>query len=352
MITRDDQLMAFAPELQSAPWVALDTEADSLHTYPEKLCLVQLSIPGRDVLVDPLAQINLAPLWPVLTGHELILHGADYDLHLLVEQAGFVPTAVFDTMLAARILGYDRFGLGDLVTRHCGVTLEKGSQKADWSRRPLTPKLEAYARNDTRYLKAIETILRAELTAKGRLAWHQEMCTRLVAETARATPVDPNEIWRVKGSFALSRPQLAVLREVWHWREQEALASKRPPFFIMSHDALIGIARAAVAQQDLTPILPRKFYPPRRDRLEQAVGRGLAVPANQQPLPPHREKHRMSYRQRKAFEALQGVRDRQATALMLDPSLIASKATLIALASDGEVAWQKIMSWQRDLMKG
>ncbi len=154
MIDSDGKLSEFLPELRAAEWVAMDTEADSLHAYPEKLCLMQISTAERDGLMDPLARIDLHPLWPALKKQQLILHGADYDLRLLRKNHGFVPDRIFDTMLASRLLGEREFGLYHLVKKHLGVTLEKGSQKADWSRRPLTPRMEAYARNDTHLSQA------------------------------------------------------------------------------------------------------------------------------------------------------------------------------------------------------
>ncbi len=173
MIDTDEQLAAVLPQLRAADWIALDTEADSLHAYPEKLCLIQLSIPAADLLVDPLSSLNLAPILEVLGQHELVLHGADYDLRLLRKSRAFVPSGLFDTMLASRLLGDREFGLTHLVAKYLEVQLEKGPQKANWARRPLTPRMEAYARNDTRYLKPLADILKTQLQEKGRLAWHQ-----------------------------------------------------------------------------------------------------------------------------------------------------------------------------------
>ena len=248
VIDTDEKLAAFLPQLATAAWIALDTEADSLHAYPEKLCLIQISIVGHDVLIDPLARVNLAPLFGILSQHQLILHGADYDLRLLRKYCGFVPTAIFDTMLASRLLGCREFGLVNLVAKYLGAKLEKGPQKANWARRPLTPRMAEYARHDTLYLKPLTDLLTAELTAKGRLEWHRQACARLIADATEVHAPDPNEVWRVKGSHLLPPPALAVLRAIWHWREQEAIASNRPPFFILSPDAMVGLAAEAEAR--------------------------------------------------------------------------------------------------------
>ena len=157
------KLEAFLAGLRAARWVALDTEADSLHAYPEKVCLIQISTASGDRLIDPLAGISLDALLEALSGHELIMHGADYDLRLLEKHHEFVPSAIFDTMLAARLLGLRKFGLSDLVESYLGVKLEKGPQKANWALRPLTERMERYARNDTHYLKPLADRLREEL---------------------------------------------------------------------------------------------------------------------------------------------------------------------------------------------
>src|SRR5438105_3696338 len=203
VIDTEQKLEIFLPVLQAATWVAVDTEADSLHAYPEKVCLIQISTIAGDRLIDPLACLNLDPLLDALSGHELIMHGADYDLRLLRRHHDFVPSAIFDTMLAARLLGLRQFGLGFLVDQYLQVKLEKGPQKANWALRPLTERMERYARCDTHYLKPLTDRLRPELEAKGRLAWHQESCARLIFDTGRSKPADMDSVWRIKGSHLL-----------------------------------------------------------------------------------------------------------------------------------------------------
>ena len=256
MVDTQPKLEAFLPSLRGADWVAVDTEADSLHAYPEKVCLIQVSIVGQDALIDPLAELDLALFLEALSGRELIMHGADYDLRLLRKHHEFVPRAIFDTMLAARLLGVRQFSLSNLVEQYLGVKLEKGAQKANWAIRPLTEKMVRYARNDTHYLKPLSDRLRAELEAKGRLAWQQESCSRLVEDCAEHRPADMDSVWRLRGSHLLGRPGLAVLRELWRWREGEAMASNKPPFFVMSHDALVEIDAAAATRRPIEPYLP------------------------------------------------------------------------------------------------
>jgi ribonuclease D len=350
VINTDGSLAEFLPELQCAEWVALDTEADSLHAYPEKLCLIQISTARGDKLVDPLSKIDLTMLWPVLKKHEIIIHGADYDLRLLRKTNGFVPNQIFDTMLASRLLGEREFGLFSLVKKHLGIELEKGSQKADWSRRPLTPRMETYARHDTHYLKALSDILREQLREKGRLPWLEQCCDRLIAECAIPTKPEPDLVWRIKGSHKLVPRELAVLRQIWQWREKEAVAGNRPPFFVLSHEALIAIAAAATNHAAYEALFPVHLSARRKDGLLEAIQQGLTVLPEQQPQVLRSHSRRQSDAERRRFTTLEQGRNRRAGELQLDPTLIASRATLVALAFDWDQAKGDLMEWQRTIL--
>jgi len=351
VIDTDEKLAALLPKLRAARWLALDTEADSLHAYPEKVCLIQISTADGDELVDPLAPINLGPLFDAFNAHELIFHAADYDLRLLEKHHQFTPSAIFDTMLAARLLGEWQFGLSALVEKFLGVKLDKGSQKADWAQRPLTERMEIYARNDTHHLKPLAGKLKSALEGKGRLAWHQESCARLIAECSQPPVVDADSIWRIKGGHALSRPALAVLRELWQWRETEAVAANRPPFFILSHEKLVDFAAAAAAHHPVEPLLPPRMSPRRRDGLVEAIKAGLAIPASQHPEIIRHKFKRPSEAEFRRFRELEKRRDAHAHQLGIDPTLIASKATLGDLSRDWDMHASQLMNWQRELLK-
>lgn len=351
MIDTDHKLADFLPELAAAPWVAVDTEADSLHAYPEKLCLLQISIPDRDVLVDPLSRTELTPLWEVLVRRELVFHAADYDLRLMAKHHSFVPMALFDTMLAARLIGCRQFGLANLVEQFLGLKLEKGPQKSDWARRPLTERMENYARNDTRHLQPLSDLLRQRLAEKGRLDWCAESCRRLIAESTAPVQVDEDLNWRIKGSAKLSRLSLAVLREIWHWREAEARRANKPPFFIFQHDALIRLADAAAHGGDWSGLIPRRYSPRRVEALRRALEAGLATPPARQPKILRGKQYFPTEREKARFTELRNVRDARATELDLDPTLIASKEVLLQLSRDDETAWNGLMNWQRGLLR-
>lgn len=351
MIDTERKLDAFLPVLRAATWVAVDTEADSLHAYPEKVCLIQISTVSGDRLIDPLAHLNLDPLLDALSGHELIMHGADYDLRLLLKHHEFVPSAIFDTMLAARLLGLRQFGLGHLVEKYLGVKLEKGPQKANWALRPLTERMERYARNDTLYLKPLSDRLKVDLQANGRLAWQQESCARLIQDSTQHRPPDMDAIWRIKGSHLLGPPALALLRELWQWREKEAVAANKPPFFVISHDALVNIAAAAALAQPIETFLPRHISERRRGALMKALAHGLALCPDHHPGIIRRVTRRPSEGERRRFDVLQKHRDAQAAKLGIDPTLVASRGVLSDLAYDWDKHANELMTWQRDLLQ-
>lgn len=349
MIDTQPRLVDLSRRLRDAPWLAIDTEADSLHSYPDRLCLLQISHPGEDALVDTLARLDLAPLLEVLARHELILHGGDYDLRLLRRDLGFIPTTVFDTMSAARLVGCQEFGLNNLLRTLLGVTLDKGSQKANWARRPLTERMATYARNDTHYLKPLADRLRADLHARERVEWHRQCCAQLVSECARLNLPDPERVWRLGGSQRLDRRGLGVLRELWLWREAEALLWHRPPFFILSHDLLVALAEHAANNEPCDPLLPPHLHYPRRAGLKAAIKRGLELPAERLP---QRLKHtsvRLTDGARRKLDQLRKHRDRRARDLELDPALIASRPDLVQVAVNPDHV-QCLMPWQRDLL--
>ncbi len=348
MIATDAALAAFLPRLATSDPVAIDTEADSLHCYFEKLCLIQLSMPGEDLLIDPLARMDLTPLFAELAQKQLILHGADYDLRLL-RRVGFTASlTIFDTMIAARLTGHAEFSLAALIVKHFGITLTKGSQKANWARRPLSPQMEEYAKNDTRFLIELAEKLTRELHALGRWEWFLQSCLRAV-ETAQTDRVrDVENAWRINGSKDLRGRAAAVLRALWQWRDEEARAVDRPPFHILQNEKLIEAAQQFDAGSHVSvPQLPharaRRFY--------AAAEAGLRLPEAEWPQPLRKARSRPSVEQERLFNKLKTQRDQAAVALKLDASLIAPKAMLEAVAADPETALPRLMTWQRSLIE-
>ena len=228
--------------IDTAERVALDTEADSLHNYFEKVCLVQLSFGGEHYLIDPLAGLDLNGLSEALADKPLILHGGDYDLRMLRASIGFRPRReVFDTMIAAQLLGLEQIGLAALTERFFAITIGKVGQKSDWSRRPLSENQLRYAVNDTRFLERLADRMHGELSARGRVDWHRESCGAMVESSGRDHARDPENAWRIKGAGRLTRRQLAYLRELWRWRDQHARSANLPAFRVLGNQEILGL---------------------------------------------------------------------------------------------------------------
>jgi len=215
VITTNEQLAELIPRIQGFDRVAVDTEADSLHCYFEKLCLIQLTFDGNDHLIDPLAPIDLQPLCSALADREMVLQGMDFDLRLLRRTYNLAAREVFDTVIAARMLGLQEFSYAALVQKYFDVTLAKGSQKANWARRPLPPAMEEYAKNDTHFLLPLAAKMEEQMKALGRMEWFRQSCRRALEQTSVLRERDPDEAWRIAGSGTLPPRTNAVLRALW-----------------------------------------------------------------------------------------------------------------------------------------
>jgi len=225
------------------PVVALDTESNSFHVYRERVCLLQVSTPEADHVVDPLA-VEVRPLGEALCdGREVVLHGADYDVRCLKREFGWRFPRLFDTMAAARRLGRSAVGLSALVEAHFGVRLAKSFQRSDWGRRPLAPEQIAYAAMDTHYLLPLHARLLADLEGKGAVAAAREEFARIAAVEPRERVFDPEGYRRIKGARALDPAGLRVLRALYLAREERARAADRPPFKVLGDHTLLELAR-------------------------------------------------------------------------------------------------------------
>lgn len=360
LVDTQEALEASLRELEDAAEVALDTEADSLHHYYEKVCLLQIGTPGRVYLVDPLCGLELGPLFARLANVRLVLHGADYDLRLLDRDYGFASHEVFDTMLAAQFLGYEALGLGALVERHFGTNLDKAMQKADWSKRPIAPRLLDYAAQDVRFLLPLAAQLADELRARGRSAWHAEACARLARTRYEGREPDPERDWRIKGSGQVAPRAQAFLRELWRFREAEAKASDLPSFKIVGNESLLSLAGQAAESPDgdlpAGLSLPRTFKGGRLARLQAALARAGTLPEAEWPRPLRGESRRRDLRMERRLHQIRLVRDAVASEVAIDPSLLAPKATMVAIASadpksrEDLRALDILLDWQLELL--
>lgn len=348
MIATDSQLAELLPQMERIDRIAVDTEADSLHCYYEKLCLVQLSFGGNDYLIDPLAGFDLPPLAAALTNKEIVLQGADFDLRLLRRSMDFVATRIFDTVIAARLLGIREFSLAALVEKFFGVALKKGSQKANWAQRPLPQHMAEYAMNDTRYLLPLAEKLEDGLRERERLEWFQQSCQRQLEQTSVQRVRDEEEAWRISGSGKMDGRTSAILRGLWQWRDKEAQAVDRPPFHILQNHLLLEAAQAFAGGE--APDF-RHFSARRRQAFRDAAEKALRLPESAWPVRPRRTGIRSTPQMERAAEALRRRRDAVANEHGLEPSFIAPRGALDAVAADESRSTTLLAPWQRSLLE-
>jgi ribonuclease D len=326
----------------------LDTEADSLHHYHEKLCLLQVNCAGSYALVDPLAVPDVDELLALLDANELWFHGADYDLTLLRRTYGWSPRVIRDTQIAARLLGARQFGLAALVKSHFDRDLCKASQKADWSRRPLPPNMLSYAVDDVRYLLPLADRLVAGLREKGREDWFHQSCRSLQDDVAARDEAPREDPWRVNGCGRLHPKGLALLEGMWVWREGIAQERDLPCFKIMSNKQMVAYAEQFEAGN--TALMPPNGWRPRwKQQFQEIVASVLASPPSAWPQRPKKSKGRLSEAQRDAIDWLCNERDGIAKGLDIEPSLLGSRSTVEDLVVQRDPI-AHLMPWQHELL--
>jgi ribonuclease D len=338
--------------------IALDTEADNMYHYKTRVCLLQFLVDGEVFLVDVLGPgLKLEPLWKILAQKHLIMHGSDFDLRLLHDLCRFQPRSLFDTMLAAQLLGMARVGLAGLLDQHFGVALDKDGQKANWSKRPITPKLLNYAALDVWHLPALRDILTRELKKLGRLEWLEQQCRAQIESGFEGfAPATEND-WRIGRSERLRGPGLSVLHAVWHWRESQAQRLDTPPFKVCGNALLLKIAEAAESGETESGILNTVHLGKRHERifpsLAAAVRAGLARDPKTLPRRPGRDPNHLSLTQDEVElqDRIRTDRDRVAKTLEIEPTLIANRAQLAQIARDPEKLGEVLLPWQADLLR-
>lgn len=268
VIATSDALRDLAVCLSKEPRIAVDTEANSLYAYHERVCLIQISIPGTNYLIDPLALDDLSPLTSLFTSVDVekVFHAADYDLIMLRRDFGFECTNLFDTMWAARILGWPHVGLGDILACKFNVYLNKHYQRYDWGERPLDPDALTYAWMDSYYLLDLREIQKQELIAIGRWEEAQETFAYLCQNVH--TPPDPHPddfFWRIKGVHDLRSSEQQALYRLHLWRDSQAKAMDRPSVKVISNQRLLRLAqvqprsREELAASGLTTYQVQRF---------------------------------------------------------------------------------------------
>ncbi len=334
---------AMLAHLRGEPALAVDTESNSLYAYREQVCLIQISVPDADYLVDPLAVDDLAPLGPLLADPDVlkVFHGGEYDLRVLHHDFEYTVANLFDTMWASRILGWPAHGLGALLEAHFGVRLNKKYQRANWGERPLPPALLDYARLDTHYLLRLYEIQAKELKARNRWPQARHRFSRLVETRWEPKEFDPDGFWRLSGARDLDDAGRGVLRELYLFREQRARAENRPPFRVISNQALLAVSEQR--PQNLQGLRQVKGISPRMagrygQQLLAAIRQGASHPLTWseriRPQPNHgRPNGRPSAACQARFEALRAWRNAAAELRGVEPDMVLTNQVLWDVAS-------------------
>lgn len=335
MITEQSDLSALAARLQQHEQVAVDLEADSMHHYTDKVCLLQFSSPEETCLVDPLALPDLEPLRALFDNSaiEKLFHAGDYDLRSLRRDFNLQVRGLVDTMLAAQFCGEERIGLADLLNKYFSVELDKKFQRADWSIRPLPEGMVHYAAEDTRHLHRLAELLRGNLIKLGRLEWLEEECALL--EEVRFDQGSGPMFLRFKGAGRLGRRQLAILEELLQWRDREAQRRDVPPFKVFGNKQLLEVVQVAPSTRRTlfaVPGVPSKLVQRYTTQLLDCVAKGEAVPENELPAFPRGERRRKDPEEAVRLERLKRWRGTKADELGLDPGVMVNNALLETVA--------------------
>lgn len=318
--------------------VGVDTEAASFHRYRDRIYLLQVSSRTQSALIDPLAVADLAPFGALLADPavEKTFHDADYDLRVLDRDYAFRAVHLFDTRIAAQLAGEPAIGLAALLEKYLGLKLDKEHQKADWSLRPLTPPMLAYAAADTQHLLALRDALQQRLEALGRLAWAREEFKQLEALRWTGAPAggDEETYLRLKGAKGLQPRGLAALRLLHRWRDTVAEREDKAPFRIIGNDALMGVSRALPSSpgdlghiRELPASLARRHGP----ALLDAVARAKALPAGELPRLERRPRPHKDPGFDARLEKVKEARNRVATELGLEAGVLCGRTTLEAV---------------------
>lgn len=338
-LDRVDEVDRFLTEVSDVKELALDTEGASFHRFLDRIYLLQLSTRQRSAIIDPLPIGSPEKLGLLLESKnvEVVFHDADYDLRLLHQDYGWHVTNIFDTRIAAQLLGIKSFGLAALLEQFFDVKLDKKHQRADWSMRPLTPDMLEYAAQDTRFLLQLRDQMRGELERRGRLRWAQEEFARLEG-TRWEVEEEMEGFLRLKGARDLSRRELAVLREVANYRDSVARELDRATFRVMGNEVLFELARRAprsISELSAFKGMPKGVIDRGGSDIIAAIRRGMEAPEAELPKFPKGQRWNKDRDFDDRVSRLKAVRDAAATRLDLDPGVLCSRERLENVARSG-----------------
>jgi ribonuclease D len=333
MIRHTRDLRRLEDTLRAEPLLAVDTESNSMYAYQEQVCLVQLSTRTQDYIVDPLAVDDMSPLGELLADPaiEIVFHAAEYDIITLKRDFDYCFSRIFDTMLAARICGWDAVGLGSILEREFGIRAQKKYQRANWSTRPLPPEQLRYAQMDTHFLPELRDRLVTDLKAGGHLEEAYEIFSELPNLAPANNPFDPDGFWRIHAARDLSHRQMAILRELYLLRDDIAQRRDIPPFKVMNDKTLVEVASIAPRHvDDLLAIngVSRRIAYRHGDIILDAIARGSEAKPPRRPRPSQRPDPDIQER----YDALHTWRKERAAQRGVESDVIVPRDALWALA--------------------
>lgn len=363
LVTTDAGFERFFEAARRQPAIAVDTESNSLFAYFPRICLIQVSFPGADYVIDPLV-VDVDPLDELFADSSClkVFHAAENDILGLKRDFGFSFSNIFDTMMAARILGWQHAGLAAILETQFNVTLDKKMQRTDWGRRPLDAKQLAYAQLDTYFLLSLKEKQEAELRQRNRWTEAQESFDRLQWLEYQGKDFDPEGFWGLPGARDLSPVELAVLRELYIFREQQASREDRPPFKVFDNRTMVHLA---VTQ----PGAPQDIV--RRAGLAESIarryGNGIvaAIKRGQRAQPPVYKRHASNGRPdpgvTERHDALRKWRTERARLRGVDPDVVLtndqlmiiarqSPASIAALAETGVMGTWKVQEYGAEIL--
>ncbi|MCF8095601.1 MAG: HRDC domain-containing protein, partial [Desulfobacteraceae bacterium] len=349
-----------AEKLRCEPAVAVDLEADSMHHFEEKVCLLQLGTQKTCHIVDPLALGDIYALRPLFEdpGTVKILHGADYDVRCLYRDFHITVENLFDTELAARFLGYGATSLEAVLARHFNVTLDKKFQKKDWSVRPLPEEMIAYAADDVRHLVKLYEEIKAALKEKGRIKWLYQHCKDIAAVRPEPETHQGPFFIKIKGAGRLDPKSLAVLEAMLAFRRRTAQKKDRPPFKILGNKTLLALAQKKPKNEkelQKTGLLTRRQMQMYGEALLRQINSALSIPADQRPRYPREKSEPVPAAITRRIKKLKKWRQEKADILEIDPSLILNKNALRQVAEKQPVTRdqldeiKELKPWQKDV---
>jgi ribonuclease D len=329
--------------------IAVDTESNSLYAYREQVCLIQISIPGRDYLVDPLSLHHLGALGGIFSNENIVkvLHGAEYDVLCLGRDFGFQLVNLFDTRVASRTLGWKKSGLGDLLNQVFNVKLNKRFQRANWGSRPLSDEMLDYARLDTHYLLDLRTHLLEELGRRDLEEQVLEMCEWMALVPPAENGFDPEAFWRISHARELTHRQAAILRELYITRDRLARDHDRPPFKILNDTVLLSIAKLAPRSKEQLRSsigLTKRQIDRFARSILHAVERGQRAPLPRKPRGNHRNEE-MVWR----YEALREWRKGVARRRRVESDIILPRDLMESLAREAPADKQRLRALMKPL---